>query len=142
MQLSVLRLEQFYHRDVHSLIKRKSIGGSFLFADVRPAGRRHPVTAAYLGNNGSMAGCSSRRGDYVRCIYGLSFPLLETVLLLKIYIKNICPAAEKKKPLLGSPFSMHKIISCGGFKKINIKSSALGRSTTKASVPTPVWTST
>ena len=46
-----------------------------------------------------MAGCSYRRGNYVRCICGLPFPLSETVLLLKIYLKNICPAAEKKNRL-------------------------------------------
>ena len=106
----------FYLRNVHGIVKRKSIGGSFLSADIRPADRRHPVTAPYLGNSGSMAGRSNRRGNYVRCIYGLSFPLSETVHLLKTYLKNICPAAGKKKPLLGSPFSMHKIISCGGSK--------------------------
>ncbi|MDE7041449.1 MAG: hypothetical protein K2P10_01520, partial [Oscillospiraceae bacterium] len=65
------------------------------------AGRRHPVTAPHLGNNRSMAGCSSRRGDYVRCICGLPFPLSETIFLLKIQLKNICPAVEKKKTAAG-----------------------------------------
>ena len=94
IQLFILRLEQFYLRDVHSIVKRKSVCGSFLFADVRPAGRRHPVTAPYLGNNGSMAGCSSRRGDYVRSIYNLPDTLQEKIFLLK---DSICPERGKKK---------------------------------------------
>lgn len=35
---------------------------------------------------------------------------------IEVNKSQACPAAEKKKPLLGSPFHMHIIISCGGSK--------------------------